>query len=174
MTLKNIVLTVAATTTGVNAGLFFAYQVSIIPAFKTLSDRDYIAAMQAINAAIQNPVFLSNFLGTVFFLPAAAYLHRSKPASLRSKLLLGATLLYIVGTFGITADANVPLNDMLAQFSLHSSTPQQVAKVRAGFEGPWNTWHLMRTIASVGSLVLVIAACLSASTVSSRPSKRNN
>lgn len=61
MKIKNIVLTVAAITTGLIAGLFFGYQVSVIPAFKTLSDVNYIAAMQAINTAIpQDPFFELN------------------------------------------------------------------------------------------------------------------
>jgi uncharacterized membrane protein len=59
--------------------------------------------------------------------------------------------------------ANVPLNDTLAAFSLSSSTPQQAAIARSAFEGQWNTWHLIRTLASFGSLVLVIVARLSPS-----------
>lgn len=174
MNLKKTVLTVAATTTGLSAGLLYAYQVSVIPAFKTLSDDEYIAAMQSINVAIQNPVFGFNFLGTAIFLPIAAYLHRSTPGSLRFKLLVAATLLYIVGTLGITIGANVPLNDTLAKFSLQSSTPKQVATARAAFQDPWNDWHMIRTFASIGSLILVIVACLSPSTVSLSQSKRKN
>jgi uncharacterized membrane protein len=164
MNLKTPVLAGAAITTGVSAGLLFGYQVSVIPAFKTLSDADYIAAMQAINVAIQNPIFALFFFGAAIFLLGAAFLHRSTPGSLRFHLLVAATLLYIVGTLGITIGANVPLNDTLAAFSLHSSTPAQAALARSAFQGPWNTWHLIRTSASVGSLVLVTVACLSPST----------
>ena len=134
---------------------------SIIPAFKTLSDANYIAAMQAINVTIpQDPFFEFGFLGAAVFLPVAAYLNRNTPGSLRFPLLVGATLLYIIGTLGVTMGANVPLNDALAAFSLHASTPQQVAIARSAFENPWNGWHLIRTLASSGSLVLVIVACL--------------
>lgn len=170
MNLKKTVMTVATTTTGLSAGLLFGYQVSVIPAFKTLSDAEYIAAMQAINVAIQNSVFGATFLGPALFLPVAAYMHRSTPTSLRFKLLVAAALLYIVGTLGITFGANIPLNDTLAAFSLHSSTPQQAAIARSAFQGPWNNWHLIRTFASLGSLVLVIVACLSPST---RPIQAN-
>ncbi|QBD82572.1 DUF1772 domain-containing protein [Ktedonosporobacter rubrisoli] len=162
MKLNNTILALAAITTGVIAGLFFGYQVSVIPAFKTLSDANYIAAMQAINAAIpQDPFFEFSFLGAAVFLPVAAYLHRRSLRSLRFLLLVAATLLYLIGTLGITIGANVPLNDALAAFSLHSSTPQQAAIARSSFESPWNAWHLIRTIASIGALVLVIVACLS-------------
>src|SRR5256885_13559728 len=90
MKLRNTVLTLAVITTGLIAGLFFGYQVSVIPAFKTLSEANYIAAMQAINVAIpQDPFFEFNFLGAAIFLPVAAYLHRSTPGSLRFPLLVG-------------------------------------------------------------------------------------
>jgi uncharacterized membrane protein len=172
MNLKNTVLTLAAITTGLSAGLFFGYQVSVIPAFKTLSDANYIAAMQAINVIIpQDPFFEFNFLGAALFLPVAAYLHRSLPGSLRFPLLVAAALLYILGTLGTTMAANVPLNDTLAAFSLHSSTPQQAALARSAFEGPWNSWNLIRTLASVGSLVLVIVACLSPCTTPAGPNQ---
>jgi len=165
MNLKNIVLILSAITTGLIAGLFFGYQVSVIPAFKTLSDANYIAAMQAINVTIpQDPFFEFNFLGAAIFLPVAAYLHRSTPGSRLFPLLVVATILYIVGTLGVTMVANVPLNDTLAAFSLHSSTPQQAAIARVAFEDPWNTWNLIRTLASIGALVLVIVASLSVST----------
>lgn len=170
MNLKTIILTGAAITTGLSAGLLFGYQVSVIPAFQTLSDADYIASMQAINIAIQNPIFLLIFFGAALFLLGAVYLHRSTPSSLLFQLLVAATLLYIVGTLGITIAANVPLNDALAAFSLHSSTAQQAAIARSAFQGPWNTWHMIRTLAAFGSLVLIILACLSPST---RPIQAN-
>jgi uncharacterized membrane protein len=167
MNLKKTILTAAVTTTGLNAGLLYAYQVSVIPAFKTLADKDYIASMQAINAAIQNPVFVPLFLGAGLFLPLGAYLEHKTPGSARFRLLVAAALLYIVGALGITFAANVPLNDTLAQFSLQSATVQQAAAARTAFENPWNTWHLIRTLASIGALVLGISACLASGSKSS-------
>jgi len=174
MNLKKTVLILAATTTGLSAGLFFGFQVSVIPAFMTLSNAEYIAAMQAINIAILNPIFMLTFLGPAILLPVAAYPYRSAPASLQFILLVAAALLYIVGSLGITMGANVPLNDALAQFSLHSSTPAQAATARAVFEDPWNNWHMIRTLASIGSLVLVIIVCLSPSSIRSSQSKQKN
>jgi hypothetical protein len=53
----NVVLALAIVTTGLSCGLLFAYQVSVIPAFVSLPDATYVAAMQAINDAIQNALF---------------------------------------------------------------------------------------------------------------------
>lgn len=77
MNFEKTSLGLAAVTTGLVAGLFFAYQVSVNPAFKKLPDGEYIRAMQAINVAIQNPIFLSCFTGNLLFLGAATYLHRA-------------------------------------------------------------------------------------------------
>jgi uncharacterized membrane protein len=169
MKLKNTMLILATIATGLSAGFFFGYQVSVVPAFQTLSDVHYIAATQALILAIpQDPFFEFNFLGAAVLLPVAAYLNRG---SQRFLLLMGATLLYIIGSLGITMVANVPLNDALAAFSLSSSTPQQAAMARAAFEDPWNTWSLIRTLVSIGALVLAILACLSSHTVSPGLSK---
>jgi uncharacterized membrane protein len=169
MNLKKIILLLAATTTGLSAGLFFGFQVSIIPAFTTLPDRQYIEAMQAINIAIQNPVFLFAFVGAAIFLPVAAYMYRGTPRSPQFTLLLAAALLYIIGAFGITSAINVPMNDTLAAFSLHASSAQAAAAARTAFENPWNTWHLIRTLASIGSFILAIVACFSPNTAPSKP-----
>lgn len=172
MSVKTIVLVCATITTGLIAGLFFGYQVSIIPAFKSLSSEEYIAAMQAINVTIQQDVFFEcAFLGSAIFLLAALILLRSKIGSLQYTLLILATILYLIGVLGITIGANVPLNDMLALFPLQSSAPQQVVSTRAAFENQWNAWHLIRTIASVCSLILLVLACLSSNTVNSNSPK---
>ncbi|GCE30096.1 membrane protein [Dictyobacter alpinus] len=171
MNLKHIMLVLAALTTGLTAGVFFGYQVSIIPAFTALSNTAYIDAMQRINNAIQNPAFLVTFMSPAIFLPVATYLRRKTSFSLPFTFLFVATCLYIVGTFGVTMAANVPLNDALAAFSFQTATPEQIATARTAFQDPWNFWHLIRTVASVGSFLLIIIASLSASDVRSVPSR---
>ena len=158
MNFEKTVLGLAAVTTGLVAGLFFAYQTSVNPAFRKLPDSEYVRAMQAINVTIQNPVFMFCFMGNLLFLGAATYLYRAHSETFR--LLIAATSLYAIGVFGITVACNVPLNDALAKVSL-SSTSAQLSAARSSFQEPWNQWHLVRTIASVVCLVLVVAACLS-------------
>jgi uncharacterized membrane protein len=76
-------------------------------------------------------------------------------------LLLVATVIYAVGVFGVTIFGNVPLNEMLDKFNLQSATRDEVKYLRTMFEMPWNKLNLVRTVANIGSLVLVIIACLS-------------
>jgi len=57
MTFNNIVLAAATTCTALMGGLLFSYSCSVVLGLKTLPDQEYIMTMQAINRAIQNPVF---------------------------------------------------------------------------------------------------------------------
>lgn len=174
LTGKNIVVALAVLTTGLSAGLFYAYSVSVNPAFAKLPDAEYVAAMQAVNEVIENPVFFFSFMGAAIFLPLAAFIHRSEWRYKRFKLLVAATLFYLIGTFGVTVVANVPMNEKLAEFSISSSTPQQIAAARAGFAGSWNNWHTIRTVAAVASFTAAVGASLSVFERSNKVNKKEN
>ena len=49
---------------GLIAGLFFAFSIAVMQALARLPAAGGIAAMQSINSAILNPLFLAVFLGT--------------------------------------------------------------------------------------------------------------
>src|SRR6185436_7442102 len=121
LTLPVIILVVAATTTALMAGLFYAYSCSVNLGLGRLPDAEYLAAMQSINKAIQNPVFFISFFGTLAMLPLSAYLHYGQPPYMRFWCLLTATIVYLIGVFGVTIFGNVPLNETLAVFNLHSA-----------------------------------------------------
>src|SRR5688500_13358466 len=114
MAFSTIVLIVTATTTGLIAGLFYAYSCSVNLGLGRLPDGAYLAAMQSINKAILNPVFFATFIGTFLLLPVCTYLHY-KPSSTKFIILLIATTLYVAGVFGVTMFGNVPLNGSLAR-----------------------------------------------------------
>jgi len=160
ITPSNIVLVCAATTTALVAGLFYSWSVSVTLGLARLPDHEYISAFQAMNRAILNPVFFASFLGTVILLPLSTYMHYGQPVSGRFWFLLAATVVYVVGVFGVTMVGNVPLNDALENFQLHTASAQEIAAQRAKFEVPWNNLNTVRTIASTLAIVLVIIACL--------------
>ena len=54
----------AALGSGLIAGLYFAFSTAVMPALANLPEEQGIAAMQKINAAILNPLFLLLFFGT--------------------------------------------------------------------------------------------------------------
>lgn len=140
----------ATITTALVAGLFFCFVTAINPAFSELPDAQYIAAMQAINISIVNPLFAAAFFGPVILIPLVAWKYKSF-------LVWLAAAFYLIGGIGITFMVNVPLNDMLARASVLDSS------VRNTFAGPWNNWHLIRTLAVIASLILLVIACLKVS-----------
>src|SRR5262245_46954385 len=87
---------------GLIAGLFFAFSVAVMQALARLPSAGGIAAMQAMNSAILNPLFLSVFLGTgagsaLIIVTALLCWHSPRSAY----LLVGGTL-YLAGRLVLT------------------------------------------------------------------------
>ena len=159
-TLTNIVLVITATTTALMAGLFYAFSCSVNLGLARLSNAEYISAMQSINRAIQNPIFFAAFFGAPILLPLSVFLHYGQTLPARFWLLLGATIIYLLGTFGVTVFGNVPLNKMLDRFNLESASEAEIAAARTNFEKRWNNLNTVRTISSTLALIVVVIACL--------------
>lgn len=160
MTFANIALLIAAFLTALIAGLFYSYSCSVNAGLGKLPDAGYLAAMQSINREILNPLFFMSFMGTLIFLPVATWLQFSNPDPARFYFMLAATLVYAIGTFGVTILGNVPLNNALDGFQLQASSPGQLQQQRELFEKPWNRLHSIRTIANAIALILVLVACI--------------
>jgi uncharacterized membrane protein len=158
--LANVLLIIAATGTALMAGLFYAWSCSVTIGIARLPDSQYIAAMQAMNRAIQNFAFLVCFMGTLVLLPWCTYLHYNGAPNGRFWFLLAASVLYGVGVFGVTMAANVPMNEALDKFPLHTASAQEIANHRAWFEGRWNRLNMVRTVCGTLAIVSVIIACL--------------
>ncbi len=104
----------AALGCGLMAGVFFAFSSLVMKALARLPPSEGIAAMQSINVAVFNPVFMAAFFGT----PAACVLvmisslwRWHEPDAVYS--LVGGAL-YLVGSFVVTVVFNVPKNEALA------------------------------------------------------------
>jgi len=98
-------LIVATITTGLMAGLFYAYACSVMPGLGRADDRTFVSAMQQINVAIVNGWFLIIFLGALGFTALAAALHL--PAGGRGALpwIAAGLVLYVVA-LGTTIGLN--------------------------------------------------------------------
>lgn len=159
-TIPKLVLLLAAVTTALMAGLFYAWSISVMPGIARLPDSGFLSAMQEMNRAILNPLFLLCFMGTALLLPAATFLQYSQPVSGRFWLLLLSTMAYLIGVMGVTMIGNVPLNNMLDAYQIQTASAQELAKMRQDFEGPWNRLNTIRTLCVTLSVVLVLVACL--------------
>jgi uncharacterized membrane protein len=148
----------ATLTTGLIAGVFYAYAVSVTLGLGVQPDASYVATMQAINERIENPVFFASFFGAVLFLLAALAVHLPKPRSSRFWLIALASALYVGGGFLLTVVVNVPLNEELARVA--DASAGELARARAAYEGPWNFWNGVRAVLSSLAFVILVDACL--------------
>ena len=156
-----LALTLATLTTGLISGFFYAYACSVTLGLALLPDKQYIEAMQAINATVRNGVFAFSFFGAVVSLLLALAVHAPRLRSRRFVLIALAAALYIGGGFMVTLLVNVPMNEDLARVGEVGSAT--LAEVRAEYEGPWNFWNIVRTVFSSLAFLALIGACLSRS-----------
>lgn len=140
---------------GLVAGLLFAFSAFMMRALDRLPAAQGIAAMQSINVAILNPVFLLLFLGTtglsVVLAVSAPFIEQPGDG-----WRVGGGLLYLVGVFVVTGAANVPLNNALADADPDS--PEGV-RIWERYQSRWTAWNHVRTLAATGATIaLAIAA----------------
>jgi uncharacterized membrane protein len=147
LSIKSITLFTAIILTGLSAGLFYAWMVSVIPGTRKVVDITYLESMQSINRAILNPAFFLIFFGSPLALAISTIQQFNSGISFW--LLLAATLIYMFGTFGVTALGNVPLNDALDVLDLAELGESKIAEFRKSYEQKWNRLHLIRTVFSV-------------------------
>src|SRR6056297_1184433 len=155
-TFSTITLYTTLLLTGLSAGLFFAWQVSVIPGTKRVQDSIYIETMQKINRAIINPPFMLIFLGALIVQIISIVLYWNTSISLW--LILGATIFYGIGTVIVTGLGNVPLNNKLDTLSLSDLNEKQMASERQQYEARWNKFHLIRTLFAVLSFMMILIA----------------
>jgi uncharacterized membrane protein len=160
MAIQNIFNFLSILFSGLIAGLLFSYLCSVNIGLKTLSNNEYVKAMQSINVAIQNPYFFIPFMGLLIVLPIATYLNYKHQNDTSFYLLLCASIIYVIGVFGITMFGNVPLNESLAKFSISTGNTYSISQMRQSFEKSWNSYHTIRTIASIFSFILTILSII--------------
>jgi uncharacterized membrane protein len=157
---RALTLACATLTTGLVAGVYYAYTVSVNLGLAAQPDASYVATMQAINERIENPLFFASFFGAALFPLAALAAHYSRrPRSGRFWLIALACVLYIGGSFLLTAFVNVPMNEELARVASDVSTGE-LSRARAAYEGPWNFWNGVRTVFSFLAFLVLVGACL--------------
>lgn len=155
----NVILVVSTFFTGIVAGLFFAWAVSVMNGLGKLPHKEFILAMQSLNREIQNPVFFLFLFGTLLLLPVCAYMSYYSQPGIGFWLVTAATVLYLMVII-ITMAGNVPLNNMLDQFTLSTATPAEVEALRQKFEGSWNRLNIMRTLCNMLSFLLLVIAAI--------------
>jgi uncharacterized membrane protein len=147
---------IAAIGSGLIAGVFFAFSTFIMSALARLQPPQGITAMQSINITVIDPWFMTAFLGTAaacLFLAVFALFNWHQSSAV---YLLVGSLLYLVGTFGVTMVCNVPLNDAVAIVKPDSTEGEALW---AKYLTDWTFWNHIRTIAALAAVTLFTIAC---------------
>jgi len=165
-------LACATLTTGLVAGVYYAYAVSVNLGLAAQPDASYVATMQAINERIENPLFFLTFFGAALFPLAALAAHYRRPRSGQFWLVALASVLYIGGSFLLTSFVSVPMNNHLADVDLDAPA-RVLADARDAYEGPWEFWNGMRAVFSVLAFLALIGACLLRGTAGSQEVARD-
>lgn len=167
METSNLLLAASVIATGLMAGLFYGWVVSVIPGTTRIDDADYVNVMQHINREILTPRFLVPFIGIPLLLAATAVAQFRSGDQRRGTLTATAAGVYFFGVFGVTAAGNVPLNDSLDAFDLGSASPDEIGERRSSYEQPWNRWNGVRAVANVAAFGLLSVAAVLADEESS-------
>ncbi|MGW7315996.1 anthrone oxygenase family protein [Streptomyces sp. NPDC054865] len=152
-----VLLGLSTVLVGLMAGLFFAFDVSVMPGLAGLDDHAYVTAMNGFNTAIDgNGLFGSAFVLALLTTAAAAVV------SLRTghravALWAGAAAVAYLVVLVITFAVNIPLNDRLADAA---GAVGAASAVVDDFKGTWVTTNIIRTLLSTLALVALVRALL--------------
>ena len=146
---RGAALVSATITTGLMAGLLYAYACSVMIGLSRTDDRTFVDVMQRINVAIVNGWFLISFLGALVFTTLAAVLHMRGDGRPVLPWIVAALVLYLAALV-ITIGVNIPLNNAVAA----AGDPDRIADlaaVRERFEATWVRWNIVRAAASTAA-----------------------
>ncbi|WP_017615307.1 anthrone oxygenase family protein [Nocardiopsis salina] len=145
-----VVLTGASVGVGLMAGLFFAFDVGVLPGLRTSDDLTFVTVVQNVNRAIENGLFGLVFIGA-FLATGAAALMQQRIGNRRAARWVWAALVCYSAMLTITMSVNIPLNNALAQAGAPEKIPDLRA-VREAFEGPWSVANIARTLTCTAAL----------------------
>jgi uncharacterized membrane protein len=149
----------AAVGSALVAGLMFAFSTSVMPGLARRPDREGIAAMQAMNSAILNPLFGLVFGGTAVLCVVLAVTAPFTTDESHATLRAIGSVLYVVGTFGVTMAVNVPMNEALDALDADSAGDEARSHWRTHLRR-WTAWNNLRAVLGTAASVLLILAVL--------------
>lgn len=127
-----------------NGGVFFAFSSFVMKALSRVPSAEGIRAMQSINVVVINPAFIGVFAGTALLCLAIVLRSLFGGGESVPHWFLAGALLYVLGTFLVTALANVPLNDRL-----ESIVPEDGEQLWSLYVDKWTFWNHIRTAAAM-------------------------
>ena len=155
--INTIVLFGSVIFTGLSAGLFYGWSVSVIPGTLKVTDLNYLQTMQSINRAILNPAFFAVFFGSLALMGTSTVMQFSISET-GFWLMLLATACYLVGMVGLTGFGNVPLNNQLDALNLGNMSTTDLSEFRHYYESRWNRLQHARMVCGILAFGLALAS----------------
>lgn len=153
----SVLVFIAALGAGLIAGLFFGFSVLVMRALARVAPSEGLTAMQAINDAVNHPLFWLVFLGTpavCLVVLAMTLLGESHPGG---AFALAGSLIYLLGVFVLTAAYHVPRNNALG--AVRPTDRDREARWAAYHPG-WTRWNHVRGLAAfVAAALFTLALC---------------
>ncbi len=143
-----LVLSVA---TGLMAGIYFTFSVVVVKALAQLPNSDGAGAMNQINEVIVKtsfmPLFMISSIGYAGLLIWSMFY-----SSADNSNFIWASLIYLIGMFGITILGNVPLNNKLKN---SASDPINLSNTWNDYVDTWTKLNHIRTASCIAAFVLL-------------------
>ncbi len=143
----DLVLGAAVIAMGLLAGLFYAFDVAVMPALTAADDRTLVDAMQQM---IDLPAFPLTLLAAPA-LAAVALVQARRSGSTKAAGWIVAGLAFYTVTVVVSFAVHFPLNDALMQAG-DPARIENLAAVRDDFVTPWAAWNIVRTLALTAAL----------------------
>ena len=150
-----ILLWLCALGAAVSSGVLLAFSSFVMAGLARISAPAGIAAMQAINVTVINPLFMGVYFGTGLLCAIAAVLVWRGAPGVTPSLVYAAAVIYIFGVLGVTIAFNVPMNDALAQVDANSA---EAAAYWRTYLSQWTNWNHLRCAAAAVSAALMMWA----------------
>ena len=143
---RGSVLLAAAVQAGLQAGTYYTWASGVMPGLARTDDQTFVHAMQGMNVAIVNPVFLAQLPRVPRSWPGQRSRRRARLAARgRSPERPSRS-----ARSSITGAGNIPLNN-----GLDAAGPvaliEDLAAVRAEFESRWVALNIARTFTATGA-----------------------
>jgi uncharacterized membrane protein len=139
--IQRTLVVLAAVCAGLCAGVFFAFSTFVMPALHKLRPADGMSAMQQINRAAPNGLFMTVLFGPLLLLAWLVVALLRRPTATTAYVLVG-TACFLAGLL-VLVGYHVPHNNALDAVDAHSAGA--VDTWHSYFRG-WTAWNHVRTV----------------------------
>ncbi|MBW5486053.1 anthrone oxygenase family protein [Streptomyces bambusae] len=154
--LGTTLMVLATVLIGLMAGLFFAYDISVMPGLADADERTYVTAMQNFNAEIDgNGLFGMAFILALLAAGASAVIEFRKGRRTVALFVGAAAVAYLV-VLMITFTVNIPLNNELKD--LGDAAKLTDFSVVDKFKTTWVSTNIVRTLLCTAALTALSRA----------------